>query len=351
MKKFIISAILLVAGASFAIAQESQKSDKFSGTIFSRENACDLGLTYGWGSNMLGQFLGGVLDLNAANSNFRVRGYLGSMERLIKPYLAADAQYLFPITEHFYIYPTLGLYGEYHDTESWVDNEGKGKFGVGVEGGAGLEYQFSSKFGIFAEGRYQALYGVANRPEANVGIIFHLGEGKRGAEARAAAAAAAALAAEQAARAAAEKAAAEKAEQERLAAERAAAEKAAAEKAAAEKAAAEAARIAARQATENVLFELGKYKIRDCELGKIENIVKVMEKYPEAVLTVSGYADKETGSEKLNMELSKNRAEVVANAIIEAGVDASRVSTEYFGDKVNPFPTPEANRVAVCVTK
>ncbi len=51
------------------------------------------------------------------------------------------------------------------------------------------------------------------------------------------------------------------------------------------------------------------------------------------------------------MFLSQKRAEVVAQAIIDAGIDKERVTTEYFGDTVNPFETPEQNRVAVCVVK
>ena len=43
--------------------------------------------------------------------------------------------------------------------------------------------------------------------------------------------------------------------------------------------------------------------------------------------------------------------EVVAEAIVNAGIDKDRIITEYFGDTVNPFETPEENRVAVCLVK
>ena len=32
-------------------------------------------------------------------------------------------------------------------------------------------------------------------------------------------------------------------------------------------------------------------------------------------------------------------------------IDKDRIITEYFGDTVNPFETPELNRVAVCLVK
>ena len=164
-------------------------------------------------------------------------------------------------------------------------------------------------------------------------------------------AALAALAAKEAAAKAAAEAAAAKAAADKLAAEKAAAEKLAAEKLAAEKAAAEAARAAARATTENIQFKIGKYAISKDEAAKIDSIVKVLNDYPEAVVCLSGYADKETGSSKSNMTLSKNRAEAVAKALVAAGIDESRISTEYFGDTVNPFNTPEQNRVVVTVTK
>ena len=75
------------------------------------------------------------------------------------------------------------------------------------------------------------------------------------------------------------------------------------------------------------------------------------EKYPQLTIRVSGYADKATGTAKRNKFLSEKRAEVVAEAIVNAGIDKDRIITEYFGDTVNPFETPEENRVAVCLVK
>ena len=54
---------------------------------------------------------------------------------------------------------------------------------------------------------------------------------------------------------------------------------------------------------------------------------------------------------KRNKFLSEKRAEVVAEAIVNAGINKDRIITEYFGDTVNPFETPEENRVAVCLVK
>ena len=182
---------------------------------------------------------------------------------------------------------------------------------------------------------------------ALLGLKFDLGANAKRHAALAAAEAAAQAAA---AKAAAEKAAAQKAA-EKAAAEKAAAEKAAAERAAAEKAAAEAARAKARAVVENVYFELNKSILRDSELPKVEHIIAVLNQYPEAVVSLTGYADKETGTPKRNWILSQERAERVAKALTDAGIAADRISTSFYGDTIQVSEVPEENRVCVCVTR
>ena len=108
---------------------------------------------------------------------------------------------------------------------------------------------------------------------------------------------------------------------------------------------------AARAAEENILFDLGKSVIRESEMPKVEHLISIMKEYPEAVITISGYADRETGNAKKNMELSERRAAVLTKALTDAGIAAERISSAYFGDTVRVAPTPEENRVSVCVTK
>ena len=186
---------------------------------------------------------------------------------------------------------------------------------------------------------------------ALVGVKYNFGSVKKRAAAKAACmdalAAARAAADAEAARLAAEEAA--RLEAERLAAEKAEAERLAAAKAAEEAAAA--ARAAARAAEENILFDLGKSVIRESEMPKVEHLISIMKEYPEAVITISGYADRETGNAKKNMELSERRAAVLTKALTDAGIAAERISSAYFGDTVRVAPTPEENRVSVCVTK
>lgn len=101
----------------------------------------------------------------------------------------------------------------------------------------------------------------------------------------------------------------------------------------------------------NVLFIIDKWDIRESEQYKIDEVVEALKANPDTKVRVSGYADKETGTAKRNMFLSQKRSEVVAQAIMDAGIEKDRIITEYFGDTVNPFDTPEENRVAVCLVK
>ena len=279
--------------------------------------------------------------------------FAGYKERIINPYIfvGAGANYRFnndeanAIASHFY-----------KDNYLWDG----GKVSLLGRAGLGIDFRLSDTVAIELEG---VANGYSDKFNSKVGDIFDyqinalaglkftFGAAKKKAAALAAVEA-------EAARLAAERAAAEAA---RLAAERAAAEKAAAdaeaarlaaERAAAERAAAEAAaRARARAITENVLFVIDQWKIRPSEQEKIDHVVSVMNQYPEAVVTISAYADKQTGNPRWNMTLSQRRAEVVADALKAAGIAASRITTEYFGDTVNPFETAPENRVSVLVTK
>lgn len=64
--------------------------------------------------------------------------------------------------------------------------------------------------------------------------------------------------------------------------------------------------------------------------------------------TVHGYADRETGSAKRNMELSVERAEAVKQFLIEKGVSADMISIETHGDTKVAFGAPHAAKINRC---
>ena len=220
---------------------------------------------------------------------------------------------------------------------------------LGIEGNTNF---YSDKF----NSKYEETSPLDWQFNLLAGLKFNLGKNTRPSKvyaekvAAAEAAAAAAAAAAEAERIAAEKAAAEKAEAERIAAEKAAAEKAAAEKAAAEKAAAERAAIVAEN-SKDIAFTIGSSYIRKTEDAKLVSLVEWLGANPDFSVVVVGYADKETGTSKGNLELSKKRANAVAARLKKLGLDESRVSVDFKGDSVQPFDVNDQNRVVVCTVE
>ena len=78
-------------------------------------------------------------------------------------------------------------------------------------------------------------------------------------------------------------------------------------------------------------------------------LYSIAQAYKDSELIVKGYADVKTGNPEYNMELSKKRAEVVKNKLIEYG--ATNVSIEALGDTVQPFADNNMNRVAIVIKK
>ena len=102
---------------------------------------------------------------------------------------------------------------------------------------------------------------------------------------------------------------------------------------------------------QNVFFALNSARIQDDQLIKIDALVVYLKKYPNAKVSVAGYADKNTGNARINMTLSQARASHVAKALQEKGIAIDRISTDAKGDTVQPYNTPEENRVTICITE
>ena len=93
------------------------------------------------------------------------------------------------------------------------------------------------------------------------------------------------------------------------------------------------------------------FVINKAELTSQSNayLYSIAQAYKDSELIVKGYADVKTGNPEYNMELSKKRAEVVKNKLIEYG--ATNVSIEALGDTVQPFADNDMNRVAIVIKK
>lgn len=79
-----------------------------------------------------------------------------------------------------------------------------------------------------------------------------------------------------------------------------------------------------------VLFETNKSTLRSEHFDALNSIVDYLIKHPERSVKVSGHTDN-TGSEAHNLSLSKKRADVVAEYLVNNGVDIDRVKTFGYG--------------------
>ena len=80
----------------------------------------------------------------------------------------------------------------------------------------------------------------------------------------------------------------------------------------------------------NVEFDIDKYNIKPQYHAELDKLVDLMSKNPNASVTIAGHTDI-TYTRAYNMQLSKRRAESVKNYLVSKGVDAKRITTEYFG--------------------
>lgn len=105
--------------------------------------------------------------------------------------------------------------------------------------------------------------------------------------------------------------------------------------------------------TRDVFFKISTIKITKDEMYKVAEVARYMKTNPSTKVTVTGYADKGTGSMKLNLRLSAQRAEAVANALIkEYGIASDRITVKSMGEvEDQPYPTPAQNRVAICIVE
>lgn len=76
----------------------------------------------------------------------------------------------------------------------------------------------------------------------------------------------------------------------------------------------------------DILFDTGKSALKPEAKTNLQQMADIMKKYPENVLTINGYTDN-TGSSKVNDELSENRAKAVKTQLIASGLPESAIST------------------------
>lgn len=99
----------------------------------------------------------------------------------------------------------------------------------------------------------------------------------------------------------------------------------------------------------SIFFRLGESEISDKNQENLKFLADAIKATKgNDVFTITGYADRQTGSEDFNENLSKERAEAVYNYLIDLGVDKDRLKVDYKGCKEQPFSGKAyMNRVAI----
>ncbi len=91
------------------------------------------------------------------------------------------------------------------------------------------------------------------------------------------------------------------------------------------------------QNVKDIYFDYDKYDIRAAEQAALQGDIAFLKDHPSIQFVVEGHCD-ERGSTEYNLALGDNRAGAVKNALVQGGIDASRITTISYG-KERPFCT------------
>jgi outer membrane protein OmpA-like peptidoglycan-associated protein len=87
----------------------------------------------------------------------------------------------------------------------------------------------------------------------------------------------------------------------------------------------------------NLQFQTGKDIILKTSYSSLNELAKLLRDKPEFRLRLSGHTDN-VGTPKVNLLLSRKRAEAVKRYLTKSGVPAAHIRTEYFG-RTKPIAT------------
>lgn len=99
----------------------------------------------------------------------------------------------------------------------------------------------------------------------------------------------------------------------------------------------------------SIFFRLGESEISDKNEENLKFLAEAIKASKgNEVFTITGYADRQTGTEEYNENLSKERAEAIYNYLVDLGVEKDRLKIDYKGCKEQPFSgRAYMNRVAI----
>lgn len=94
-----------------------------------------------------------------------------------------------------------------------------------------------------------------------------------------------------------------------------------------------------------ILFDIDKAEVKQPARDNLDKLARILIKYPDTDILIEGHTDS-TGSEEHNLELSRARAQAVANYLAGLGVDATRFTIMGYGESqpVASNDTPEGRQ-------
>jgi outer membrane protein OmpA-like peptidoglycan-associated protein len=83
---------------------------------------------------------------------------------------------------------------------------------------------------------------------------------------------------------------------------------------------------------DDVLFDTGRAELKPGAARSIDQVAQFLDQNPERQVQVEGFTDAQ-GTDDFNLRLSQSRADAVAQAIIQRGIDAQRVRARGYGEE------------------
>jgi outer membrane protein OmpA-like peptidoglycan-associated protein len=83
---------------------------------------------------------------------------------------------------------------------------------------------------------------------------------------------------------------------------------------------------------DDVLFDTGRSELKSGARRSLDQIASFLSQHPERRVQVEGFTDSQ-GTDDYNLQLSQNRADAVARAIIQRGIDSQRVRAMGYGEE------------------
>ena len=94
------------------------------------------------------------------------------------------------------------------------------------------------------------------------------------------------------------------------------------------------------------------YDVRESDFKANEQLASIgafLKDKHNCKVEIKSYADAKTGNPQINLKLSKERMEKAVKALVNAGVPASSITSNYYGDTIQPFADNDKNRVTIII--